>query len=181
MTGAVIGGVVGGYSAYKQGNNFWTGKPNSIAPQVELNYEEMDKLAPKLPVENKPVFGANNTNGVKYELNSNFKITHSKYLPDSKNTFINRPQIKGYANREWSSDKFHNFPRSMDKQIVEEGLFLSNNGSTGFIYPGYVDETMGFYNITMDASGIIKHRMFYPMNKVHQIWVGSKDFKFFPR
>jgi len=54
-------------------------------------------------------------------------------------------------------------------------------GSTGFIYPGYVDETMGFYNITMDASGIIKHRMFYPMNKVHQIWVGSKDFKFFPR
>jgi len=57
----------------------------------------------------------------------------------------------------------------MDKQIVEEGLFLSNNGSTGFIYPGYVDETMGFYNITMDASGIIKHRMFYPMNKVHQI------------
>ena len=48
VTGAVIGGVVGGYSAYKQGNNFWTGKPNSIAPQVELNYEEMDKLAPKI-------------------------------------------------------------------------------------------------------------------------------------
>ena len=40
---------------------------------------------------------------------------------------------------------------------------------------------LGFYNITMDAFGIIKHRMFYPMNKAHQIWVGSKDFRFFFR
>lgn len=181
MTGAVIGGVAGGYSAYKQGNNFWTGKPNSIAPQVELDYEQMDNLAPKLPIENKQISLTSSTNGVEYKLNSNFKISHSKYLTDSKYIYIKRPQIKGYANRVWSSEKFHNFPRSMDKQIVEEGLFFSNNGSTGFIYPGYVDKTMGFYNITMDAFGIIKHRMFYPMDKAHQIWVGSKDFRFFFR
>ena len=48
VSGALIGGAVGGYSAYKQGTDFWTGKPNSLVPQVELNYEEMDALAPKM-------------------------------------------------------------------------------------------------------------------------------------
>ena len=48
ISGALIGGVVGGYSAYKQDNNIWTGKPNGFTPQVELDYEEMDALAPKM-------------------------------------------------------------------------------------------------------------------------------------
>jgi hypothetical protein len=59
--------------------------------------------------------------------------------------------------------------------------FISNKGMSGFVYPGYVDGKMGFYNIILDEYNIVKHRMFYPMNKVNQIWVGSPDFKIFPR
>lgn len=53
ISGALIGGAVGGYSAYKQGNNIWTGKSN-YTPQVELDYKQMDELAPKIQNESFP-------------------------------------------------------------------------------------------------------------------------------
>lgn len=84
----------------------------------------------------------------------------------------------GFIIRNTSHRAWHRV--TVDKQIVERGIGVAHNGSIGFVYPGYVDGKMGFYNITMDLNGIIKHRMFYPMNKIHQIWVGSKDFKIFP-
>lgn len=177
VTGAVIGGVVGGYQAYKQGNNIWTGKSNSISPQIELDYEKMDELAPKISDSQESSFRqfSFEENGHSYELNPDFKVSNGTHLSDSRSISLNRPKIHGYANRQWSHEKYHAFPRSMDKTIVEDGISFTHNGNTGFVYPGYVDGKMGYFNITVDANFIIKHRMFYPLNKVQQIWVGTPN------
>lgn len=102
-------------------------------------------------------------------------------MTDSKGLSMNRPSIKSYANRVWSSEKYHNFPTNMDKTIVSQGLYVTHNGASGFVYPGYVDGKMGYYNIILDSKGVVIHRMFYPINKAHQIWVGSRDFKLFSK
>ena len=180
LTGGLIGGVTSGIKASKQNCKFLTGKPKMLSPQVNINTEQMEAVAPKLPHKQNPVIQIQ-SNGHNYELNPDFKITHDNYIPESKGSIINRPSIEGYANRDWSKDIYHNFPRDLDNTIVNQGIYISNQGKSGFVYPGYVDGKMGYYNIIMDEYNIVRHRMFYPMNKVHQIWVGSDDFKIFPR
>ena len=180
VTGALIGGVTGAINAHNEGRDLWTGRPKQPFPQVNIDTKLMESVAPKLPHKQDPVIQIQ-SNGHNYELNPNFKITHDVYIPENNGFTINRPSIEGYANRSWAEDIYHNFPRDLDNTIVNQGIYISNKGMSGFVYPGYVDGKMGFYNIILDEYNIVKHRMFYPMNKVNQIWVGSPDFKIFPR
>ena len=180
VTGALIGGVTGAINAHNEGRDLWTGRPKQPLPQVNIDTKLMESVAPKLPHKQDPVIQIQ-SNGHNYELNPNFKITHDVYIPENNGFTINRPSIEGYANRSWAEDIYHNFPRDLDNTIVNQGIYISNKGMSGFVYPGYVDGKMGFYNIILDEYNIVKHRMFYPMNKVNQIWVGSPDFKIFPR
>ena len=54
-------------------------------------------------------------------------------MANSKGLSMNRPSIKSYANRVWSSEKYHNFPTNMDKTIVSQGLYATHNGASAGI------------------------------------------------
>ena len=103
----------------------------------------LESVAPKLQYKQDPVIQIQ-SNGHNYELNPNFRITHDNYIRESNGSFINRPSIEGYANRCWPEGKYHNFPRDMDNTIVNQGIYISNKGMSGFVYPGYVDGRWAF-------------------------------------
>ena len=181
VTGAVIGGVVGGYSAYKQGNNFWTGKPNSIAPQVELNYEEMDKLAPKYThAENTSQNSfiettiKENLQSAKYDIFYNTNET-TQFSPEGISNNIQRPIIKGYNELQLSKpghqDLYHNFPRAIDDLVIQHGyVYPSSNGGTMYTLPGHINGAAGVYGIKINNMGIIYHRQFVPLGKIKGIY-----------
>ena len=51
LTGGVIGGVTSGIKASKQKCDFWTGKTKMLSPQVNINTEQMEAVAPKADTE----------------------------------------------------------------------------------------------------------------------------------
>ena len=74
---------------------------------------------------------------------------------------------------------YHNFPRTFDEIIVRHGYMkISSSGlGTGMIAPGWVDGVPGFYHINFNSqSGLIYHRMFYPLNRAYQIKVDDVPF-----
>ena len=180
LYGAAIGGISGGLSALVDGRNFWNGHEKMVSltiGEIEPALPTTKAIAPKQNIDKETILEIEASPVPKYELDGNFEIRNAEYIPEGNQ--IGRPKIKGYANRKWPTEKYHAFPREMDKKIVDGGLQLYHNGNTGFIYPGSVDGKIGFYNITIDANNIVKHRFFYPYDKRNSIWVGTMSDKLY--
>lgn len=101
-------------------------------------------------------------------------------ISDGKISTFERPMFTGYNEDALKkSDLYHTFPREFDEKIVKYGyLKMSSSGTgTGMIAPGRVDGVPGYYHINFNSqSGLIYHRMFYPLNKAYQIKVDDVPF-----
>ena len=96
---------------------------------------------------------------------------NNRTLTDKNVTRFTR-EFKGYTDRKFDQDSFHNFPYSYDMEIVQHGTALSTKINTGYIYHGFVNNKPGFYNITIDnATEKIFHRQFWEYKDRFQIYV----------
>ena len=66
------------------------------------------------------------------------------------------------------TDLFHNFPRSLDKTIIDNAPWAKTieNGGNWFEYPGTIETSkkiyQGTYQIGINDEGVIFHRNFVP-------------------
>lgn len=193
ITGAVLGGAAGGVSAKIQGRNIWTGAKKIETPQLG-NISEATSQAEQtgntnVTTENQTIdtnAPANNSSSpissateqkVEYEVVHGNK-PQQNFSPENKSATFKRPTIKGYADRVkpgspagkgWD-DLGHNFPQHFDKQIIQYGDIkpIQINGGQTFYLPGRINDTYGWFTITIDQSGTIYHRCFQTnFNAIH--------------
>ena len=148
LSGALIGGIAGGYAAYKQGNNIWTGKPN-YTPQIELDYEMMDELAPK--IQDSSLNNASQSNSLTHyttekgyhqimeseKLNPSIGLKNARY---GEGQYLTNLDAKDYTAGQISR-RLYGVPWNTPKveyfiKINVNGLNVIQNNSYNFLIPG---------------------------------------------
>lgn len=195
FTGATTGLLMGGFSGAITGFaiGYFTAKIDGCNPLTGERYDVLrhrviattpDDIPTQVSPESQPI-NANirhTQEGHVYELNieSHFIDSYGNTLVDgSKYSTFERPMFKGYNENALYGkiDTYHDFPRDFDEHIVKFGCMKMSSSGTGMIAPGWVDGVPGYYHINFNSqSGLIYHRMFYPLDKARQIRVDDVPF-----
>ena len=97
MTGAVIGGVTGLISAHNKGYDLWSGQPKQLSPQVNIDTELMESVAPKADTETL-IFKEGNEPRLSVPIEKNNKPTQIHHFATDKNkTFT--PEMEKIINK----------------------------------------------------------------------------------
>ena len=125
VTGALIGGVTGAINAHNKGYDLWTGQPKQPLPQVNIDTELMESVAPKLDSEtlifkegNEPrIANQNLTNRLdELGIENGMEMSSSKAL-DKAVEFLGDKYIEKSPGRFVSSDNTRVF-RMTDADIL---------------------------------------------------------------
>ena len=174
VSGAVVGGIAGGVSSYLKGENIWTGKanPTSIEPHRPQN-PQPDAMPTKPQLDKQITQQEEILQSVSYDIEVNQTNLYSGVLTDGKSFNINRPKIRGYDIRiDNQMDKFHDFPRLLDSDIIKYGHMEQVGNTAGFIAEGHLNGIAGYYNINVNMkTGMIFHRLFYSIDNRYQIYI----------
>lgn len=174
VSGAVVGGIAGGVSSYLKGENIWTGKanPTSIEPRRPQN-PQPDAMPTKPQLDKQITQQEEILQSVSYDIEVNQTNLYSGVLTDGKSFNINRPKIRGYDIRiDNQMDKFHDFPRLLDSDIIKYGHMEQVGNTAGFIAKGHINGIAGYYNINVNMkTGMIFHRLFYSIDNRYQIYI----------
>jgi hypothetical protein len=89
---------------------------------------------------------------------------------------------KGYNPKlDTKTDIYHVFPKDFDSKIVNHGIMKYYGNSSAFVAPGCVNSHPGMYTIMMNnQTGIIYHRFFYGVEKIHTFKLNGIPFFSFP-
>lgn len=74
-----------------------------------------------------------------------------------------------------AKDLYHNFPRSFDSHIIQNGTWAQRikDKADWYEMSGSINGTEGIYQIGINEAGMIFHRNFVP-NKKNNIFYGNK-------
>ncbi len=178
--GAALGGTINGISAVKNGNTFWKGidptpkvSPISLPQAADLSKTANAEIRTdaKLPsttqTNTAPTTQANTTGKVTFTKNidgNGYKVEGLGIVDDGGGQ-ISKAEIGYHPRVEEATDLYHNFPRSFDEHIIQNGSWSQRikDGANWFELKGTINGVKGTYQIGINKSNIIFHKNFIPL------------------
>lgn len=171
-SGLVMGGVFGGALSYFQGKNVWNGADIATGRNAfSVKNTPVESTSHSRPAGSQPnqLPSSSVPEVIPYNDVRNYSVTtYGNNIPnpmmEGRELILKPLQIKGYNPRLANQiDLFHDFPRSFDDQIINEGwLYGTHGNSTMMVAPGTVNGANGIYTVGINSNtGIIYHRTFY--------------------
>jgi len=167
--GGLLGGIINGGIALGNGRSFWNGTLLPSTPtHTPLPISVPSKSKIQLP-NNGRATPLEKPDGNSFTLRTTTTETPNYSIEgQSIKISMQRPDITGYdAPLAGKTDLYHNFPKLLDKTIVQQGsmAYRISDGSYMFTAPGTINNVQGVYTIGVNQSGVIYHRCFYEWSK----------------
>ena len=181
--GAALGGTFNGIAALRNGRTFFNGTPK-VQPITLPNAAGLSKI-PNAEIKTsdytiksdvKLANPSTTTTGPTTQNNTAVAISNENGFVDVSN----RPEfgivdkgaeqldevvIKYHPRIEEATDLYHNFPKSFDEHIIQNGVWSQRikDGANWFELKGSINGVNGVYQIGLNKSNVIFHKNFIPL------------------
>lgn len=162
VAGGLVGGTAEGISALRNGRTFWTGSikenisPSTIGNHLEIKNSDKPKIKDPILPKAEDINSTVTTEEDIYRI----KLNTKRLSLEANQVDVPRPTIKNYVTTK--NDFFHDFPSSLDQDIIDYGTFLiRDDGSYWYLARGSINNLDGVYSIGITREGVVYHRLFY--------------------